>query len=63
MRTLQRYKTTRPATKDNHLILPLCDWHGRAGDESIGTRGFNREFRDVVFEDVAFDNNSSVTPH
>ena len=25
--------------------------------------GETREFRDVVFEDVVFDNNSSVTPY
>ena len=27
------------------------------------TNNDNREFKDVVFEDVVFDNNSSVTPY
>ena len=36
---------------------------GRACAAPPAEAPFLREFRDVVFEDVVFDNNSSVTPY
>ena len=45
------------------IYIYICIYDGLGPEDARRGRIILREFRDVVFEDVVFDNNSSVAPY